>query len=143
MRRGALFHDIGKLATPDTILRKAGALTLGERTLVERHPAIGEDLLLPMATMKGILPIVRHHHERLDGSGYPDGLSGDAIAMPVRIVAVADAFDAMTSSREYREALPPSEVLERLTRGVGRNWFDGDVVEALSARVQENTGLAA
>ncbi len=133
MRRGSLFHDIGKLASPDTILRKAGALTLQERAIVEQHPIIGENLLAPMATMQAILPIVRHHHERIDGSGYPDGLSGAAIPMSVRIVTVADAFDAMTSTREYREALPMTEVFEMMSRGVGRSWWDGDVVEALRA----------
>jgi putative two-component system response regulator len=143
MRRGALFHDIGKLATPDAILRKEGALTLAERAVIEQHPAVGHDLLSPMTTMQQILPIIRHHHERLDGSGYTDGLSGEAIPMSVRIVTVADAFDAMTSARAYREALPLDEVFEALFRGVARSWWDEDAVEALRATILEaRAGMA-
>jgi putative two-component system response regulator len=143
MRRGALFHDVGKLATPDVILHKEGALTLAERAIVEQHPAVGHDLLSPMTTMQKILPIIRHHHERLDGSGYPDGLSADAIPMAVRIVTVADAFDAMTSARAYREAMSVTEAFEVLDREVGRSWWEEDAVDALRATFLEaRTGLA-
>lgn len=143
LRRGALFHDIGKLATPDRILLKEGALTLEERAIVEQHPGVGYDLLSPMTTMRSVLPIVRHHHERLDGSGYPDGLSGHSIPMPVRIVTVADVFDAMTHARAYREALPLEEVFDALFRGVARSWWDERVVETLRATfLEDRSGLA-
>jgi len=137
MRRGALFHDVGKIVTPDVVLYKTAPLTAGERAIIEQHPRVGEDLLSDMKTMKKTLPIVRHHHEKLDGSGYPDGLSGESIPMMVRIVTVADVFDAMTSSRAYRDALPISAAFELLTRGVRRNWWDGRAVEALRSSFRE------
>jgi putative two-component system response regulator len=137
MRRGALFHDVGKIVTPDAILHKTGSLTAEEMWIVQQHPPVGEDLLAGMHTMKAILPIVRHHHEKLDGSGYPDGIAGASISMAVRIVTVADVFDAMTSSRAYRDALSISTAFENLSRGVQRNWWDGRVVKALLASFQE------
>lgn len=146
MRRGALFHDIGKIVTPDAILHKNAPLTAAERAIVQQHPLVGDDLLAEMKTMKKILPIVRHHHEKLDGSGYPDALSGDAIPMAVRIVTVADVFDAMTSRRAYRDALSISAAFDLLMRGVRRNWWDGRAVEALQASfrdVSATLGLSA
>ena len=137
MRRGALFHDVGKIVTPDAILHKTAPLTPSERAVIQQHPPVGEDLLSGMNTMKATLPIVRHHHEKLDGSGYPDGILGASIPMCVRIVTVADAFDAMTSSRAYREALSLSAAFEMLARGVRRNWWDGKAVEALRASFRE------
>jgi putative two-component system response regulator len=131
MRRGALFHDIGKIVIPDAILRKPFALTAEERKIIEEHPAVGYDLLEPMKTMRRILPIISGHHERLDGSGYPRGLSGRGLALPVRIVAIADVFDALTTHRAYRRALGPEEALEVLSEGVAQGWWDRDAVEAL------------
>jgi putative two-component system response regulator len=130
MRRGALFHDVGKIVTPDAVLHKTAQLTAAERAIVEQHPQVGEDLLSDMKTMKKTLPIVRHHHEKLDGSGYPDGISGESIPMAVRIVTVADVFDATTSSRAYRDALSISAAFEILTWGVRKSWWDGRAVEA-------------
>ncbi|MEX0879468.1 MAG: HD domain-containing phosphohydrolase [Thermoanaerobaculia bacterium] len=135
MRRGALFHDIGRIVVPDTILRKPGVLTAEERQVIEEHPTVGYDLLEPMKTMRRALPIVHGHHERLDGSGYPQGISGPDIALPVRIVAVADVFDALVSDRAYRRAFSLSSALEVLSEGVRENWWDGDVVEALQGLV--------
>jgi putative two-component system response regulator len=137
MRRGALFHDVGKIVTPDAVLHKTAQLTAAERAIVEQHPQVGEDLLSDMKTMKKTLPIVRHHHEKLDGSGYPDGISGESIPMAVRIVTVADVFDATTSSRAYRDALSISAAFEILTWGVRKSWWDGRAVEALRASLHE------
>ena len=109
MRRGALFHDIGRIVVPDAILRKPGVLTAEERQVIEEHPTVGFDLLEPMKTMRRALPIVRGHHEKLDGSGYPRGLSAPDITLPVRIVAVADVFDALVSDRAYRRAFSLAE----------------------------------
>ena len=131
LRRGALFHDLGKIVIPDAILRKPGPLTDEERAIVEEHPVVGQDLLSPMKTMRQILPIVYHHHERLDGSGYPDGIYGSDIPMAVRIVTVADLFDALTSERAYRPALTIETAFEILSEGVGKGWWDKDVVNAL------------
>ena len=137
MRRGALFHDIGKVVTPDAILHKTSVLTLEERAIVEQHPVTGVELLSTMTTMRKTFPIVRHHHERLDGSGYPDRLQGDAIPMAVRIVTVADIFDALTSSRAYRDAQSFETALEVLAGGVGEGWWDKEALRALRGSLSE------
>ena len=137
MRRGALFHDLGKIVIPDAILRKPGALSAEERAIIEEHPTVGHDLLSPMRTMRKTLPVVYAHHERLDGSGYPQGLSGDAIPMPVRVVTVADIFDALTTDRAYRGALSLETAFEILFDGVRRGWWDKDAVEMLRASLDE------
>ncbi len=142
MRRGALFHDIGRIVIPDTILRKPGVLTAEERHVIEEHPTVGFDLLEPMKTMRRALPIVHGHHERLDGSGYPQGLSAPDITLPVRIVAVADVFDALVSDRAYRRAFSLPSALEVLSEGVRENWWDGDVVEALQGLVSAERNSA-
>lgn len=131
MRRGALFHDLGKIVVPDAILRKPGPLTADERTIIQEHPVVGHDLLSPMKTMRKTLPVVYHHHERLDGSGYPDGIYGAAIPLSVRIVTVADIFDALTSARAYRVALEAEAAYAILSEGVGNGWWDPDVFQAL------------
>ncbi len=142
MRRGALFHDIGRIVIPDTILRKPGVLTAEERQVIEEHPTVGFDLLEPMKTMRRALPIVHGHHERLDGSGYPQGLSAPDLTLPVRIVAVADVFDALVSDRAYRRAFSLPSALEVLSEGVRENWWDGDVVEALQGLVSAERNSA-
>lgn len=131
MRRGALFHDLGKIVVPDAVLGKPGPLTPEERKVIEQHPVAGFDVLSPMRTMRGALPIVYHHHERLDGSGYPDGISGSGIAMPIRIVTVVDIFDALTTTRAYRKALTAETAFEILEEEVGKGWWDGEVVDEL------------
>ena len=141
MRRGALFHDIGRIVVPDAILRKPGVLTAEERQVIEEHPTVGYDLLEPMKTMRRALPIVHGHHERLDGSGYPRGLSAPDITLPVRIVAVADVFDALVSDRAYRRAFSLSSALEVLSEGVLKGWWDRDVVEALDGLAARGTSL--
>ncbi len=137
MRRGALFHDLGKIVIPDAILRKPGALTAEERAVIEEHPTVGHELLLPMRTMRKTLPVVYWHHERLDGSGYPEGISGAAIPMTVRIVTIADIFDALTTDRAYRGALSVETAFEILADGVVRGWWDADGVGVLRATVDE------
>lgn len=141
MRRGALFHDLGKVVIPDTVLHKPGHLTPEERDVIEQHPTTGFELLSPMRTLRKALPIVHSHHERLDGSGYPEGISGDAISMPVRIVTIADVFDASTSSRAYREALKPETAFEILADGVAKGWWDREVFGELRAVVAESAIL--
>jgi putative two-component system response regulator len=137
LRRGALFHDLGKIVIPDAILRKPGKLTEEERSIVEEHPVVGHDLLSPMTTLRQVLPIVYHHHERLDGSGYPDGIYGSDIPMAVRIVTVADIFDALISTRSYREARSTPEAFETLTDGVTKGWWDREAFNALRAVIDE------
>jgi len=137
MRRGALFHDLGKIVVPDAILHKPGKLTDEERRVIEEHPVVGRELLSPMRTMRKTLPIVYSHHERLDGSGYPEGIAGDAIPITVRIVTVCDAFDALTHDRSYRNALSVPTAFEVLEEGVRKGWWDGQAVAALRAVIAE------
>ncbi len=126
---GALFHDIGKIGIPAAILSKPGPLTPEERLLVERHPELGERILGPIEQLAGVRPIVRSCHERWDGQGYPDGLSGDEIPLEARIILACDAFHAMTTDRPYRSALTAAEARRRLAEGAG-SQFDPAVVEA-------------
>jgi len=137
MRRGALFVDIGKIVIPHEILYKTTPLTSEERASIEEHSRVGYELLAPLKTMSRMLPILRSHHEKLDGSGYPDHLSGDQISLPVRIVTVSDVFDALTTDRAYRAALKVPTAFEILQEGVAKGWWDKNVVGELSAAVDE------
>lgn len=132
LRYGAIFHDIGKIAVPEAILNKRGPLDAEERTLVRRHTIVGEQILAPVEFLRGVLPIVRHEHERWDGAGYPDGLRGQEIPLPARIVFVCDAYHAMTSDRSYRRAMAPSVAQAELLACAGTQ-FDPDVVDAFLA----------
>jgi putative nucleotidyltransferase with HDIG domain len=127
---GAVLHDIGKVRVPEAILNKTGPLTEDEWAVMRTHPEVGERILQPIQSLQAILPIVRHHHERWDGTGYPDRLAGRAVPLGARIVAVCDAYRAMTEDRPYRDALPEAYARRELTDGVG-SQFDGDCVEAL------------
>ncbi|MEK6597049.1 MAG: HD domain-containing phosphohydrolase [Gemmatimonadota bacterium] len=130
VRLGGELHDIGKIGTRDEILNKPGALTEAEFKEVQRHVTEGEEILAPLRRDHPImLQIVRSHHEHLDGSGFPDGLEGDAIPLPARIVSVADAFDAMTTNRAYRETRTAAEALKEIERHAGTQ-FDREVVGA-------------
>ncbi|MEX2448636.1 MAG: HD-GYP domain-containing protein [Solirubrobacterales bacterium] len=132
LRYAALFHDIGKIGIPDRILNKPGPLTEEEWVVMERHTLIGEQILAPLDFMCPALPLVRHEHERWDGYGYPDGLSGEEIPLGARIILVCDALHAMTSDRPYRAALAYEEAVDRLRAGAGTQ-FDPAVVETFLA----------
>src|SRR3954451_7281049 len=127
-----LVHDIGKIGLPAGLLEKPGALTLEERRLMETHPEIGERILANVDDYAEIAGIVRHHHERFDGNGYPDGLASDEIPLLARVIAVADAYNAMTSDRPYREAMPSRVARLRLAQAV-ESQFDTSVVAAFEA----------
>jgi putative nucleotidyltransferase with HDIG domain len=127
-----LVHDIGKIGLPAGLLEKVGPLTLDERRQMEGHPAIGERILRNVEGYEEIADVVRHHHERMDGGGYPDGLSADEIPVLARVLAVADAYDAMTSDRPYRDAMSSEVARLRLAQGVGTQ-FDTAVVAAFEA----------
>ncbi len=119
LRRGGLLHDIGKIGVPASILDKPGRLTPEERTIIEMHPVIGAEILKPISAFDELQPLVLYHHEVLDGSGYPDGLTGDAIPALVRILTVADVFDALVSDRPYRAGLSAEAALAVLRNGAG------------------------
>jgi putative two-component system response regulator len=128
--RGGIIHDIGKIGISESILLKSGPLDTHERSRMQAHPVIGESIVAPLHAGSGLLPIIRHHHERFDGRGYPDGLRGDQIPILARIVSVCDAYDALVNDRPYRPGLSRDEAIEILRRGAGTQW-DPDLVELL------------
>lgn len=134
LQYAALLHDVGKIGIPDGILLKPGKLMPEEFAIIQKHSEIGSDLVRRVPSLQHIAPIVLHHHERLDGSGYPYGQSGDEISLSARIIGAVDAFDAMTSMRPYRDAMPTSYALDELRRSVGHH-FDPNVVGALESLV--------
>jgi putative nucleotidyltransferase with HDIG domain len=139
-----LVHDIGKIGLPAGLLEKPGALTLEERREMQKHSEIGERILRNVDTYEEIAAVVRHHHERVDGGGYPDGLSQGDIPQLSRIIAVADAYNAMTSDRPYRDAMPSRVARLRLAQAV-ETQFDTAVVaafEAILAGAEEDYRLA-
>ena len=129
LRIGGLFHDIGKIGVPDSILQKNGKLSDDEYSEIKNHPTIGVHILSNATMFEDILPIVKHHHERYDGKGYPSRLAGEDIPYLARIAAVADAFDAMTSRRVYRDSLPLDRVIEEIEKNKGTQ-FDPKIAEA-------------
>ena len=128
--RGGIIHDIGKIGVPDSILLKPGPLDPDESLLMRQHPIIGERIVMPLRSATGLLPIVRNHHERYDGSGYPDRLAGEEIPVLARIVGVCDAFDALISDRPYRQGMSSQEAVEILKSGAGTQW-DPSLVDLL------------
>src|SRR5215211_5988352 len=131
---GALLHDLGKIGVADEILEKLGPLTVDEWVVIKRHPEIGARMIEPLESLSEAIPAIRHHHERPDGSGYPDGLEGDEIPLGARIVAACDAFDAMVSNRAYGAAMSAQSAVSELLRGSGTQ-FDPGVVEVFCALV--------
>ena len=132
LRLGALLHDVGKLTVPPAVLLKSGPLTEVEFIQVQRHPAAGVRMLRSLGAPREILPSVLHHHERWDGTGYPRGRAGERIPLEARILAVADSFDAMTSTRPYRAPRQASDALDELRRCAGTQ-FDPDLVGVFAA----------
>jgi diguanylate cyclase (GGDEF)-like protein len=136
VRHAAELHDVGKVAIPDDILGKAGPLTDEEWSFIRRHPVAGERIIAAAPSLGAVARLVRSSHERWDGRGYPDALGGDDIPLGARIIAVADAFDAMTSDRAYRSAMPQPDAVAEL-RGCAGSQFDARVVEAFVAALAE------
>jgi cyclic di-GMP phosphodiesterase len=140
--RGGLIHDIGKIGVPDAILLKPGPLDAEELTAMHLHPIIGENIVAPLRSASALLPIIRHHHERYDGTGYPDRLAGANIPRLARIVAVCDAFDALVNDRPYRVRRTTDEALATLRSGASRQW-DPEVVDAFVSERPAVTSLGA
>ena len=128
--RGGFLHDVGKIAVPDCILYKRGPLTEQEWRIMKTHPIKGEEICKPMRCLSGVLPIIRSHHERWDGSGYPDGLRGEQIPFIARVLQIADIYDALTTVRPYKPALSVKEALEELSREAALGWRDPELVAA-------------
>src|SRR6202166_3103957 len=135
LRRGGLIHDIGKLAVPEHILLKPGPLTPEERKIMEQHTLAGERICAPLRSFRHVLPIIRHHHEKWDGSGYPDGLKGEQIPLTARILQITDIYDALTTDRPYRKALPKEEALAIMREEMKRGWWDRSILDEFEAVV--------
>jgi putative two-component system response regulator len=135
LRLGAILHDVGKIGIPDRVLLKPGPLDDEERHIVETHPEIGDKLLEPLDLLAGARPIVRHHHERWDGTGYPDRLAAEAIPLAARVVAVADSIEVMSSRQLYRKPLTPEGIVDELRAQRARQW-DPEVVDVALALIE-------
>jgi putative two-component system response regulator len=143
LRRGAALHDLGKISLPDAVLNKAGPLTEEEYNLVKQHPLEGVRILEPLRSVRSLLPLVRWHHERLDGKGYPDGLLGASIPKLVRILSVADVYDALSSVRPYRPALPQSRCFEVLRAEAETGSLDSELVRYFCELMAKTTPASA
>jgi putative two-component system response regulator len=135
LRRGGLIHDIGKLGVPEHILLKPGPLTPEERKIMEQHTVLGERICAPLRSFRHVLPIIRHHHEKQDGSGYPDGLNGAQVPFTARILQITDIYDALTTDRPYRKALPLEKAFAIMREEVKRGLWDGSVLDEFEAVV--------
>ncbi|HHU50731.1 MAG TPA: HD-GYP domain-containing protein [Firmicutes bacterium] len=140
LKYGGLLHDIGKIGVSELILNKPGSLSAQEFNVIQKHPVIGADIVTPVSFLQGTLPLIRHHHERYDGSGYPDHISSKELPLSVRILTICDAFDAMSSDRPYRKALPLSTCIEELKNKAG-SQFDPEIVSIFTNLLAENPAL--
>jgi putative two-component system response regulator len=139
LERGGYLHDIGKIGVPDGVLLKPGPLTAAEFAQMKAHTLIGDRLCGELRSLRRVRPIVRHHHERLDGSGYPDGLRGDAIPLLAQIMGLVDVYDALTTTRPYKPAFTPEEAIAEIYGEVERGWRRRSLVDAFTAIVQDTT----
>ena len=138
--RGGYLHDVGKIGIPDDVLLKTGRLSDSEYRRIKDHPVIGDRLCGELRSLRQVRPIVRHHHERLDGSGYPDGLKGDAIPLLAQIMGIVDVFDAITTDRPYKAAATAARAYEELAQEVAKGWRRKDLVDAfIGLRIDETT----
>lgn len=137
--RAGVVHDVGKIAVPDAILLKGGRLTEEEWKVIREHPVVGERICAPLKSFRLVLPIIRHHHEKLDGSGYPDGLRGDAIPVTARVLQIVDVYDALTTERPYKKAFPISDALQTMKQEVAKGWWDPQIFEQFEHMVRSST----
>jgi putative two-component system response regulator len=139
LRRGGLVQNLGTIEISDRILQKAGPLDDDEWAQIKRHPEIGERICKPLRSFALVLPIIRHHHERLDGSGYPDGLKNGAIPLTAQVLSIVSIYDALTCNRPYRKAYSPENALGIIADEVKRGWLDGSLALELQTLIQETT----
>ena len=137
LHRGGILHDIGKVGVPDAILLKPGPLTAEEYLVMQRHAEVGDSICHGLRLLAHVSPIVRHHHERLDGTGYPDRLTGDEVPLLAQIMSIVDGYDAMTTNRPYKRRISPEQACEELAGEARRGWKDGRLVAAFAAIVPD------
>lgn len=137
LKRGGILHDIGKIAIHESILLKNGPLTKQEMEVIKTHPEMGENICAPLKTLRPVLPTIRYHQERFNGSGYPEGLVGEQIPIHARIIGVVDCYDALTTKRPYRDALDPEEALRIIHQETEEGLWDPEIVEELTRMVHE------
>jgi putative two-component system response regulator len=137
LERAGIVHDIGKIAVPDSILLKAGPLTGDEWKIMREHPINGAHICMPLKSFRCVHPIIRHHHEKLDGSGYPDGIKGLQIPLAARVLQIVDVFDALTTERPYKPALSIDESFEIMDGEVKKGWWDPDVFNEFRGMISE------
>ncbi len=142
LHRAGIIHDVGKVAVPDAILLKPGRLTPEEFRIMQQHPVVGERICAPLKSFRLLLPIIRHHHEKLNGSGYPDGLKGEDIPITARVMQIVDVYDALTTQRSYKSALPRAEALQIMEDEVKKGWWDPDIFQEF-CRMTTGTAAAA
>ena len=135
LRWAGIVHDIGKVAVPDAILLKPGPLSAEETAVMRTHPVVGERICAPLRAFRLVLPIIRHHHERHDGSGYPDGLRGSQIPLTAAVLQLADVFDALTTDRPYRQASPADVALQIMHEECARGWWNRELLGAFTDMV--------
>jgi putative two-component system response regulator len=136
LRRAGVVHDIGKVAVPDSILLKPGPLTADETKVMQKHPVVGERICAPLKTFRLVLPIIRHHHEKHDGTGYPDKLQGEEIPLTARILQLSDVYDALTTDRPYKVAFMPEVALDLMGEEAERGWWDRELFEAFREMIR-------
>ena len=136
LHRGGILHDLGKVAVSDAILLKPGPLTPEERRIMEEHPVQGYEICRPLRSFRDVLPIIRHHHEKFDGSGYPDRLKGQQIPLTARVLQIVDVYDALTTDRPYRRGLSAAEALEVMEHEVQKGWWDPDLYAVFRQMVE-------
>jgi putative two-component system response regulator len=141
LRRAGVVHDVGKVAVPDAILLKPGRLTEEEWKVMREHPAVGERICAPLKSFRLVIPIIRHHHEKFDGSGYPDGLRGETIPISARVLQIVDVYDALTTERPYKKPFSSTEALQTMKEEVSNGWWDPNIFEEFARLIQSNADI--
>src|ERR1700720_3332254 len=142
LRRAGIVHDIGKVAVPDSILLKPSRLSRSEQKILRLHPVVGERICASLKSFQLVLPIIRHHHEKMDGSGYPDGLQGKQIPLTVRILQIVDVYDALSTQRPYKPALSTDAALDVMKNEVKKGWWDPEVLAAFEELIRTDEAKA-
>src|SRR5258707_1519467 len=139
LRRSGVVHDVGKIAVPDAILLKPGGLTEEEWKLIREHPLVGERICAPLKSFRLVLPIIRHHHEKFDGSGYPDGLPREASPVTARVLQIVDVYDALTTIRPYKHAFSITDALQTMKEEVAKGWWDPRIFDQFERLIRSGT----